>query len=211
MTTKQPTPPSRNTANNNSLSGLIQFAINKNLESTDDMLPAKVIAYDRTTNRARVQPLIDMVDTKDVIQPRAQIASIPVLQLGGAGYVISFPIATGTLGWIKANDRDISLLRAPYNPVAPNTLRKHSFSDALFIPDTMLNGVTIASGDVNNAVFQNAEGTVKISLSGDTVTIKAPHVKIESTTLTHNNVNIGDTHTHSGVVTGGDDTGVPVP
>lgn len=158
------------------LPGTIRYVLEKFLQNTDDALPAQVVAFNRTTNRVSVQPLISIVTTSNTVIPRAQLQSLPVLQLGGGGFVVSFPIAVGDTGWVKAMDRDISLflqgIAGGTSAVTqPNTARKHSFSDALFIPDTMLKGVTISSDDVNNAVWQNLAGTTKISL-GSTIRLK---------------------------------------
>lgn len=173
--------PSRNPADDDSLPGGIKIALRKQLQNTDDMLPAKVIAYDRTTNRAQVQPLIVMITTANEQVQRAQIASVPVAQFGGGDFVISFPLKNGDLGWIKANDRDISLFKQFYTQSAPNTHRMHSFEDAVFIPDTMMKGVTIASEDEENLVIQNLGGTVKIAWWASLLKIIAPRVGIGGT------------------------------
>ncbi|WP_422930147.1 Gp138 family membrane-puncturing spike protein [Singulisphaera sp. PoT] len=167
-------PPSRNPAEDDSMVGMMRLVLTKFLQNTDDMLPAQVMAYDRATNLAQVQPLIAMVTTDNIVIRRAQVAAVPVVQLGGGGFVLSFPIATGDLGWIKANDRDISLFKATFASSSPNTQRKHSFEDAVFIPDTMMRGVTVAPEDAANAVFQNLAGTVKIALWDDLIQILAP-------------------------------------
>lgn len=143
-------------------SGVIRLVLTKFLQETDDMLPARVISYNRKTNQAKVQPLI-VVTTQDKKRvPRAEVASIPVLQLGGGGWVISFPIAKGDLGWIKSNDRDISLFKQFLNESAPNTLRLHDFADAMFIPDVM-GKLNLADEDLNNLVIQNLAGTQKLA------------------------------------------------
>lgn len=149
----------------NDMTGTIRYVLTKWLQNTDDMLPAKVIAYDRAKNRASVQPMISVVTTSNKIVSRASIASIPVLQLGGGGFVMSFPIRTGDLGWIKASDRDISLFLQSYTESQPNTARKHVFEDAVFIPDTMMKGVTIAAEDANNLVIQKDDGSTRMSFS----------------------------------------------
>ncbi|WP_072281631.1 phage baseplate assembly protein V [Rappaport israeli] len=41
------------------------------------------------------------------------------------------------------------------------------------------------------------------------LTIKAKTISLQSDALTHNGINIGATHTHNGVVSGGSNTGVP--
>ncbi len=182
MTTNSP--PSRNAAGDGTLIGLLSLFRAKLIQNLDDMLPAQVIAYDRTTNRAQVQPMIFMVSTKNELISRAQIASVPVVQIGGGGFVMSFPINTGDFGWIKTNDRDISFFKSTFQQSAPNTQRKHSFSDAVFIPDSMMKDVVINDEDANNLVIQNLAGTVRIAIWGDKVKITAPSVVID-TPATH--------------------------
>lgn len=171
-------PPSRNPADNDTIVGMLRLVLGKFLQGVDDMLPARVLAYDPGSNRAQVQPLINSVTTDKQIVQRAQVASVPVMQFGAGGFVMRFPVKTGDLGWIKANDRDISLFKNKYAQTAPNTQRKHSFEDGVFIPDTMLNGFAIAGGDIDKAVIQSADGTIKITLGGGEINIDAPVVKV---------------------------------
>lgn len=174
-------PPSRPPADDDSLVGLLRIFTVKLKQQLDDMLPAQVMAYDREANIAQVQPLIAMVNTNNIIVQRAQIAAVPVLQLGGGGFVLSFPIQTGDLGWIKANDRDISIFKQTHLASPPNTQRAHSFSDAVFIPDTMLQGVTIAEEDDANAVLQSLDGSVRIALWSNKIKLTVPSVSIGDT------------------------------
>lgn len=157
-------PPSRNSSDDGTLVGALKIVLTKFLQGVDDMLPAKVIAYDAATNLASVQPLIAVVSTANERIPRAVVAAIPVAQFGAGGFVMRFPVTPGDLGWIKANDRDISLFKRAHTVTSPNTQRKHSFEDALFIPETMLQGVTIDPLDADNAVWQSFDGTVRIAL-----------------------------------------------
>lgn len=220
-------PPSRNPADNDTLSGLFNLVLGKFLQHTDDMLPAKVIAYDAATNNATVQPLIQVVSTDGQIVDRAQIASVPVLQLSGGGFIMKLPVRPGDLGWIKANDRDISLFKQAEDTAPPNTQRKHSFEDALFIPQAAWSLIDVATEDAGNMVLQNYAGTVKISISNNQVTITGAQVEINGVTTVNGNTTINgtldvggiivganinlSTHIHSGVQTGGGDTGPPVP
>ncbi len=210
MTDPVSNPASIDPASRGDLAGTVRLILTKFLQGMDDMIPAKVIAYDRTTNQARVQPMIAMLTTGNQIVQRAQIAEVPVLQIGGGGFVLSFPIVEGDLGWIKANDRDISLFKQSFENVTPNTDRLHSFEDALFIPDTMFRSVTINSEDAENVVLQSIDGTQRIALWPGKIKITATAIELVSDTLTHNGKNIGDTHEHSGVQPGGGDTGPPI-
>ena len=166
--------PSLNPANNNSLVGSVTFAFNKLMQNMNSMLPAKVIKYDRENNRVSVQPLINLMTTDGSQVSRAQLSSIPVFVFGGGGFRISFPLNTGDLGWILANDRDISLFLQSYKQTAPNSARIRTFSDAVFFPDVMNGLNSIAGDDAENVVIQSIDGSVSIALSTDTIDIIAP-------------------------------------
>ena len=168
-------------ANNGSLAGTMQFAFYKMMQSMNGMLPAKVIKYDRTANRVQVQILLSQITTTNQIVSRPQIASLPVLILGGGGFMLNFNLNPGDFGWVMANDRDISLFLQTYDETPPNTNRIKNFADSLFIPDVMT-GYTIDTLDASNAVLQSTDGTVKISLGTGKITISAPVVEIDGFT-----------------------------
>lgn len=221
--------PSRDPANDDSLTGLFRQVLDKHLQNTDDMLPAQVIAFDRTSNRVQVKPMVKVLTTSGQTVGRAQIIGLPVMQFGGGGMVMLFSLNPGDFGWIKANDRDISLFLQSGQETPPNTLRKHSFSDAVFIPDVM-RGWTLAGEDAENAVLQTLDGTIRIALWTDRIKLTAGS---KTLTLSDDGASIvGDlsvtgaitatgeitgsgialsTHTHNGVVPGGGNTGAPNP
>ena len=164
--------PSRDPANDDSIVGMLRQVLDKTAQNTDDMLPARVIAFNRETNRVQVQPMIHVVTTNGENVPRAQIIDIPVVQIGGGGFVLLFPLKTGDFGWIKANDRDISLFLQSWQESPPNTFRKHSFSDAVFIPDVM-RGWTLTGEDADRAVLQSLDGNTRISIGADDIILTA--------------------------------------
>lgn len=158
--------PSRDPADDGSLIGMARAVLGKFLQGVDDMLPARVLSYNRATNRATVVPMVKVLTTGNQQVGRAQIASVPVLQYGGDGAVLSFNLKAGDLGWIKANDRDISVVMQTYADNAPNTLRMHSFQDAVFIPDVM-HDISINPEDAAHAVLQTLDGLVRVALWPD--------------------------------------------
>lgn len=166
MTFQAPAPPSRNPTVDNKLKSVLKFVFGKLVQNDlDDMLPAITVAYNRTTNMATVQPLISMVTTLNQVVPRGQIAEVPVQQDGAGGFMLSFPLNPdgGDLGWIKANDRDISLFTQFWRMVTPNTGRMHSFEDGVFIPN-IPTGFTIHAPDNANVVLQKLDGSVRLSM-----------------------------------------------
>lgn len=184
MTDKPPEPvlhakPSRDPANDATLTGMLNQVLKKNLQSIDDCMPAVVIAYDRASNRATVQPMIKILATNGETLSRAQIASVTVFQLAGGGMMLNFNLKAGDLGWIKATDRDLSLYLQAQNEQHPNTGRMHSFNDGFFMPQLM-GSFTLDGEDAENAVLSTVDGTVRIAIWPDRVKITAPRTVVES-------------------------------
>lgn len=169
--------PSRDPADDGSLLGMARAVLDKFLQGVDDMLPARVISYDRGTNRATVVPLVKVLTTDNRQITRAQVASVPVFQYGAGGVVLSLNLKPGDLGWIKANDRDISIVMQAYADNAPNTLRKHSFQDAMFYPDVM-HGIATVGEDATNAVLQTLDGNCRVAIWPDRVKLSAGALSI---------------------------------
>jgi hypothetical protein len=165
-------------ANNSTLLGLMRVAFNNLLMTSNNALPAKVISYDRTSNRAKVQPMIKMINTNNKSFSRSQIESVPVFQYGGGGFILSINLKSGDLGWIIACDRDISQFLQNYSEAIPNTYRKKDFADSFFLPNPM-SGYSTAEEDQENAVLQNLDGSVKISLGMDSIKIKSQNIIVE--------------------------------
>ncbi len=218
--------PSHDPANAGGLAGTLREVFKKFMQGIDDMLPAKIIDYDRRRNVATVQPQIRVVTTGNGAVSRPLLACVPVLALGGGPFVLSFPLKPGDSGWIKANDRDISLYLQSGTEAGPNTQRVHSFADGLFIPDVM-HHYTLAEEDAANAVLQSTDGSVRIALSPDKIKITAPIIELHAAEVNcignltttgrvigRGGVTFGDTpaenHRHGGVRSGEGISGGPV-
>lgn len=157
---------SRNPTDDDSMVGMFSVVLRKFLQNVDDMLPGRIVAYDPVSNLAQVQPMISMLTTNNEILSRAPLQSLPVQRYGGGGFVLQFPIKPGDLGFIKANDRDISLFKQSLTESTPNTKRQHNFGDAVFLP-MVLAALTISSTDANNVVLQSLNGSVRLSLGSN--------------------------------------------
>lgn len=177
--------PSINPADQGTLAGTLQFALRRAFMSSDNMLPAKVIKYDRENNRVSVQLQVNLITTNGEQVSRAQLSSIPVFVFGGGGFSLSFPLNPGDLGWVLASDRDISLFLQNYNQSPPNTERVKSFSDGVFYPDAMKT-FNITTANEGYAILQNESGTISIEL-GTNLTSGHPEVNI---TCNRMNVNM---------------------
>lgn len=173
----------------------IQRAIGMDMENS---IPARVISYDRATNLAKVQPMImtTLLDPKGgrtILRPRDEYPDIPVLSLGAGGFHINFPLRQGDLGWLHANDRDITLyLQSLEQSAAGREGPSHSFSDGLFIPDVMRN-YTINGEDEGAMVIQSTDGASRISIRETNIKITTPLKVLLDTPLveTTNDLKVG--------------------
>ncbi len=160
--------PSLRPENNGTLSGALNVVMNKFMQSIDGVMPARVVAYDPGTPAVvQVQPLIKIAGTSGESFSRGQVASVPVCQIGGGGFLLNFSLSAGDIGLLIASDRDISNFMETGQESAPNTFRIKSFSDGFFLP-IVLDGYTPATEGVS---LQNYDGSVKISLDSSQINI----------------------------------------
>ena len=209
--------PSYNPADIKTAAGALNFVINKSLLQLEKVAPARVVSYDRASNRAVVQVLQYGVTSTGEKISRQTISDIPVLMLSGGGFSFSFPIAEGNTGWIISADRDISTFKQNPDMFTPATYQIHKFKDGFFIPDIVNPDFT--TDDTDAVILTSTDGATKISVKSGVVEITAPSVVINgdltvSGSITADGDVIGagislSTHTHSGVQTGSGSTGVP--
>lgn len=178
--------PNADQSNNGDMTGVFSEVFRALKMEMDDMLPAKVISYDDSTNRASVQPMVMQVATDGTRISRPVFPNLPVFRFGGGGFFIRFPIKPGDLGWIKASDRDISLFfQRGCEEDQPNTERIKSFSDAFFIPDTMREWV-ISGANADALVVQSMDGSVCLSLHAGKAVLDSPLVEVNAPQTIYN-------------------------
>jgi len=215
--------PNEDSANDGSLAGALQEMLTAWLrESVDDMLPAEVVSYDENSNRVTIRPLV-MIGTTDGLKvPKPILVNIPVFRFGGSGFYMRFKLVAGDKGWIKATDRDMSLvIQRGWQQDWPNTVRLHSFSDGVFFPDVVKDW---QSSDAEFAIMSDSGtsfemssdeiklkcGSSELIINSSGVTINAANVSINAATMDNNGTNIGSNHRHGGVETGSGTSGTPI-
>lgn len=214
--------PTRNAATKGSLAAELRKAVSTILrDDVEDMIPARVVAHDRTSNRVTVQPLVALLTTDGTKVSRATVTNIPVFRFGGGGFFISVPVQAGDFGWLKASDKDISLIMQRGGlEDQPNTERTHSFADGMFFPDT-ITGWMIDGKNLDALVIQSMDGSTCIAMDSGRVEIDAEEIKINGDvtvvgnfaatgTMHNNSVNVGSDHRHTGVQAGSNNSGTPI-
>lgn len=160
--------PSQKPGQSDSLSGSMDLVLRKFLLDVDDMLPARIVSYDRNANRAQIDILYKVTMTDGSMNPLMAPAEVPVLTIGGGGMCLTFPIKPGDLGWIKASDRDMSLFLQSYEAEPGNTTRLHCFEDGVFIPDVMKDFVV---SDGVAATLQTIDGTTSVAVKPGSIVL----------------------------------------
>lgn len=153
-----------------------------------------------------VQPMVAQLDGRGQPTPHGIIHNVPYLRLqGGVNAVIIDP-AVGDIGIAVFGSHDLSSVKANKAPSNPGSRRRFSMADALYIGG-VLNGVPTNyiqfDGDGNVTIKPAAKVTVEgdLEVTGD---VKATGDVLAGT------VSLAD-HVHSGVTSGGDNSGPPVP
>jgi len=203
---------SKNPANS-TLAGTFSETWDKFVSQLDDCLPAVVVSYDRATNTANVRPIIQRLRTDGTVLSRPQINNVHCFAFGSSIGVLAFNLKPGDLGWLKASDRDISIFIESLAESPPQTLRKHNFSDAFFIPDSLADWTIDSSDNASLVLLQTTDATQRIVLfedriklaSNNLVTIDAP------TTNTTGATNLGNTGGSPGIARLGDSVQVTIP
>lgn len=172
--------PSYNPAEINDLGSLLNFFEKIIFLHLEKVTPAQIISYDRTINRAIVQPLNYSITSDGAKIARKQEYDIPVTVIGAGGFCFGFPIKEGDIGFLIAADSDISVFKKVLQLFAPAVYQRHKYKNSVFLP-LIINGFTISADDADAVLLSSLDGQTKISLKEGSTVITAGNVIINST------------------------------
>lgn len=163
------------------------------------------------------------------------LVDVPIIYPSGGGFTLTFPIAPGDEALVVFASRCIDSWWQLGGVQVQAELRMHSLSDGFAIvgprsqprvltPAADGTAVELRSDDQSSRVRIEPSGKIKVNSLGSDVEVTAagaikltaPSVQIVGNvaitgSLTNNGVNVGSTHTHSGVDTGLGTSGPPTP
>lgn len=188
--------------------------------------PAKIINVSdlEQFQRVDVQPLLNKLDMDGTITVPPKIENVFVQFPSGGGAVLSFPLAVNDIVWLKFSNKSMDewLNTDGKQNATPLDRRVFNYNDCVVDPciGTFSNNYHPSPKHVElkfkGAVIRITDtGDVEINaknikcIAEDDLILSGKNVNIESTSLKHNGVNIGDDHVHSGVLTGAGDTQGP--
>jgi hypothetical protein len=173
------------------------------------------------TGTVDVLPLVNQIDANGFPVPHGTVYGIPFFRLQGGKWAVILDPAVNDVGYVLCADRDSSnVAKNPGQQVNPGSRRRLNIADGIYVGG-LLNAVPAAT------LWLKPDGTLKVSDSGGNVIdtssgswVFTGNVEFKNNVMVDGSLNVsGDTvsdgvdlktHIHSGVTTGGGDTGPPV-
>lgn len=199
------------------------------LKQLHTCLPGIIKSFDPETQIAEVQPAIQKITTTQGAFDLPLCVDVPVIFPQAQRFFITWPVAAGDECMLFFAERCFDRWFMEGGTQEPDDYRMHDLSDAfalvgvtsqpLVIEDFQTDGVEIRSPlrESYVKVMQDKVevlASTEIELTAPTVTINGDVVHNGSYTQnggtsTHDGVNVGKDHKHTGVTVGGALTGVP--
>ena len=171
-------------------------------------VPGIVQAYDAAQQTVTVQVAIRELFNNDGVEEWTEVPlllDVPIVFPRAGGYVLTLPISQGDEVLVCFGDACIDAWWQNGGVQNQIDIRRHDLSDAFAIPGPWSQPRRVSNYSTNSCQLRNEAGTAYIELSGSTINIVGSAVNISGTTTIQGRSWLG--HKHSGVQTGGGNTG----
>lgn len=209
----------------NKLEGLINRLVSDVESGIRVSLPAKVTAFNPEKQTISCIPLIrELININGSVKyvDIPEIVDVPICMPRAGNWAITLPVEVGNECLLIFQDLCIDGWWFRGGIQNWSDLRRHDFSDAIAIFSPWSQPNTIPSYSTQGLEIRSLDGTKKITLSNDNISIQAPSglniigdVNIQGELNSTGDVIGGGVslknHTHPGVTPGGGNTGVPNP
>lgn len=150
-------------------------------------IPAQVVDYNHTTQRATVQICVRYAyrnEDGEVVQERnPTLGDVPVMFPGGSGYAVTFPLSAGDEVLLLVSERSIDeYLQTGARDCTPRDLRRFSLTDAVVLPVFVCGPVPSSGRAAGAAVVQGSDVRLGSSTATDYVAL-ASKVATQLSTL----------------------------
>lgn len=194
-------PPPGATPKGPSLAELLRLFGDETSAAIRVALPAKVVKYDRATQRADVVPVVrEAVPNRDgsvVLEDLPIIPNVPVAWIRGGGYWMQLPLAVGDHVDLIFQDVDFSRWRESGALSDPGDLRRHDLSYPIAYPCIAPDAAALDEIGADEAVL---DGPTLIRLGGPSADYVALAAKVDAELAAIKDYI--DVHVHTGVTAG---------
>jgi phage baseplate assembly protein gpV len=167
-----------------------------------------------------VQPMVAQVDGAGNAVDHGIIHGLPVWRLQGGNSAVVVVPTVGDIGLAVFASTDISNVKRAKEPTTPGSFRRFDWSDGIYLGG-LLNAPAeqFVRMDSSGITITAADGQ-PVTINADSVVVNADTVSMSGDLTVTGSISSGagssfggkafDTHKHSGVQTGGGNTGNPV-
>lgn len=223
---------------NINLSGTLKSNFFELMKGVYTSIPGHIVVFNPANQRAQVQIGIQRVLSGEVSETPRVIEDV-LVQFQGGDYVLEHEIRPGTEGAIFFSQRCIDGWKNSGGVAANPLARFHDAQDCYFVPGIRSlpnvvtgfanNGMRVRNKEGSQFVWLKNDGSIAmdngagritigadgmVNINGVTIdpagNIVAPSNVAVTGTLQNAGTNVGKDHKHSGVQTGGGNTGNPI-
>lgn len=164
------------------LNDAIKAAVDYRLNNLHTAMPAAIISYDYTTQKATVQPLLNKVwasgsnstpangnDANKLSTPMPVLENVPVIFPRASSGGLTFPVVEGDTCLLVFVERSMDLWLTVGGQVNPDDNRKFDLSDAVAIMGLFPFSESSTADNNEDAILTFAGSTVRIKGNGDIV------------------------------------------
>ena len=204
----------------------LRFVVQQALNQIQTMTLVRVVAVSNAggaepVGTVDVQPLVNQITGDRVAVPHGVVYGLPYFRLQGGANAIILDPQVGDIGICGFANRDISSVKASKAEANPGSFRTFDFADGLYLGG-VLNGTPAQYVQFNaSGIAVTTPGTVVVNASAATINASTTingNLTVSGTIgaggkISAPSVNIAGiefgTHKHTGVATGGSNTGGP--
>lgn len=191
----------------------IRTAIESYLIDVHTALPCEVVAVNYSNLTVDVKLVVKKIKIDDTTEEHPILTEVPIGYTQTSKYAITLPINIGDTGQLIFNERQLDNWVINNEIKEPDDTRKHSLSDALFIPNFVARDNNLANVNQNDLQIRNKNGNINLTLSDNgTITANCSNFVINASakfevnspsstfsgTVTNNGTSIDNTHIHTG-------------
>lgn len=201
----------------------LQFAIRSVMAgmATTTIVLVKAVTATADGFTVDVQPMVAQVDGAGNAVPHGTIHALPVWRVQGGNSAVVVEPAVGDIGIAVFASTDISGVKRAGKPTTPGSARRFDWADGIYFGGVLNAAPTqFIRLDGDGVTITAAEGLpVTVNAPGGLV-VNAPTAEFSGDVAVTGSVTTGagstfdgiafDSHTHSGVTTGGGNSGPPV-
>ena len=185
------------------------------LKDLHTCLPGIIVAFDPEKQTAQVQPAIQRIFTEKGAVNLPVCVDVPVQFPGGGDFFLTFPVKAGDECILMFSERAIDNWHASGGTQTPAEYRLHDLSDGIAIVGLNSQPHKLAALQMTGAELRTRSRSTYIRLEDGTIYIKGNIVhegnhSHSGGSITSLGKRIDGTHAHSGVQSGGSNTGQPV-